>query len=68
MYRKPWYVQAADAAHRLTVLGIIGFSLYLAGGLGMTLYANRPSVRAARQQQFEQHVSSAQNEEEQNDK
>ncbi|CAN6642972.1 cytochrome c oxidase assembly protein Cox14p [Trichomonascus vanleenenianus] len=52
MYRRPWYVKVADAAHRLTVLGIIGFSVYLAGGIGMTLWANRSSVREAREKQL----------------
>lgn len=26
---RPWYIQAMDASHRLTVLGILGFSGYL---------------------------------------
>lgn len=70
MYRRPWYVQAADAAHRLTVLGIIGFSVYLAGGIGMTLWANRSSAREQRlleqsqqQQQQQQQGQSQQSDE-----
>lgn len=54
MYRRPWYTKVADAAHRLTVLGIIGFSVYLAGGIGMTLYANRDTARKARIEQQQQ--------------
>lgn len=54
MYRRPWYTKLADAAHRLTVLGIIGFSVYLAGGIGMTLYANRDTARRARIEEEQQ--------------
>jgi cytochrome c oxidase assembly factor 14 len=54
MYRRPWYTKLADAAHRLTVLGIIGFSVYLAHGIGMTLYANRDTARRARIEQEQQ--------------
>ena len=29
MAGRPWYIKAVDVAHRVTVLGIIGFSGYL---------------------------------------
>ncbi|CAM9019332.1 unnamed protein product, partial [Wickerhamomyces anomalus] len=29
--RYPWYTKVADAAHRLTVLSLVGGSLYLNG-------------------------------------
>ncbi|VVT44911.1 uncharacterized protein SAPINGB_P000575 [Magnusiomyces paraingens] len=43
-YGRPWYVQATDVIHRLTVIGIIGFSGWLTIGLGRTLWANRDSA------------------------
>lgn len=36
----PWYTRATDIAHRLTVLGLVGFTLYMTAGVGYTLYQN----------------------------
>ncbi|CDO93733.1 unnamed protein product [Kluyveromyces dobzhanskii CBS 2104] len=35
-----WYTRVTDAAHRLTVLTLLGGTLYMAGGLVYTLYQN----------------------------
>lgn len=35
-----WYTRVTDAVHRLTVLTIIGGSLYMTGGLAYTMYIN----------------------------
>lgn len=40
MARYAWYTRVTDAVHRLTVLTLIGGSLYMAGGLTYTLYKN----------------------------
>lgn len=40
MARYAWYTRATDTLHRLTVLTIIGGSLYMTGGLVYTLYMN----------------------------
>lgn len=36
----PWYTRATDIAHRLTVLGLVGFTVYMSAGVGYTLYQN----------------------------
>ncbi|CCE90166.1 Cox14p TDEL_0B00370 [Torulaspora delbrueckii] len=40
MSKYAWYTRVTDAAHRLTVLTIVGGSMYMAGGLVYTLYKN----------------------------
>ena len=40
MAKYAWYTKVTDAAHRLTVLSLIGFSLYMSGGLAYNLYMN----------------------------
>ncbi|QLG71697.1 hypothetical protein HG535_0C00460 [Zygotorulaspora mrakii] len=40
MARYAWYTRVTDAIHRLTVLTLIGGSIYMAGGLTYTLYKN----------------------------
>lgn len=40
MAGRPWYAQAADLAHRLTVLGILGFSGYLCYNIGTAVQHN----------------------------
>lgn len=40
MPRYPWYTQVTDAAHRLTVLTLIGGSAWMMGSLGFTMYQN----------------------------
>lgn len=40
MARYAWYVRATDTLHRLTVMSLIGGTLYLSGGLAYTLYMN----------------------------
>ncbi|CDR47140.1 CYFA0S29e00672g1_1 [Cyberlindnera fabianii] len=39
-YKYPWYTKVADAVHRLTVLSLVGGSLYIIGGLSWTIYKN----------------------------
>ncbi|GMF09001.1 unnamed protein product [[Candida] boidinii] len=34
----PWYTRATDIAHRLTVLGLVGFTVYMASNVGYTVY------------------------------
>lgn len=36
----PWYTRATDIAHRLTVVGLVGFTVYMSAGIGYTLYQN----------------------------
>lgn len=36
----PWYTRATDIAHRVTVLGLVGFTLYMSAGVTWTLYQN----------------------------
>lgn len=38
--RYPWYTKVADAVHRLTVLSLVGGSLYIIGGLSWQIYLN----------------------------
>lgn len=40
MAKYAWYTRVTDAIHRLTVLTIVGGSMYMAGGLVYTLYKN----------------------------
>lgn len=40
MAKYAWYTRATDMLHRMTVLTIIGGSLYMTGGLVYTLYMN----------------------------
>lgn len=40
MARYAWYTNLTDAAHRLTVLTLVGGTLYMGGGLVYTLYQN----------------------------
>lgn len=40
MSKYAWYTRVTDAAHRLTVLTIVGGSMYMTGGLVYTLYKN----------------------------
>lgn len=40
MSGRPWYVQSADLLHRLTVLGILGYSGYLCYGIGRAINHN----------------------------
>lgn len=40
MARYAWYTRVTDAAHRLTVLALVGGTLYMSGGLGYMLYSN----------------------------
>lgn len=37
---RPWYVKAADATHRLVVLGIIAYSGWLVYGIGASIKYN----------------------------
>ncbi|CAH2450482.1 Cytochrome c oxidase assembly protein [Komagataella phaffii CBS 7435] len=34
----PWYTRATDIAHRLTIVGLVGFTFYMAGNVGWTIY------------------------------
>lgn len=36
----PWYTRVADAVHRLTVLSLVGGSIYIIGGLSWQIYLN----------------------------
>lgn len=36
----PWYTKVTDAAHRLTVLTLIGGSAWMVGSFGYTMYQN----------------------------
>jgi cytochrome c oxidase assembly factor 14 len=36
----PWYTRATDIAHRLTVVGLVGFTVYMTAGITYTLYEN----------------------------
>ncbi|CEP60015.1 Cox14p LALA0_S01e01068g [Lachancea lanzarotensis] len=38
MSKYAWYTKVTDAAHRLTVLSLVGGTLYMAGGLVYTMY------------------------------
>ncbi|QGN14846.1 Mitochondrial cytochrome c oxidase (complex IV) assembly factor COX14 [Kluyveromyces marxianus] len=40
MAKYAWYTRVTDAAHRLTVLTLLGGTLYMGGGLVYTLYQN----------------------------
>ncbi|CCK71415.1 Cox14p KNAG_0G03580 [Huiozyma naganishii CBS 8797] len=40
MARYAWYTRVTDTLHRLTVLSLVGGTLYMAGGLVYTLYMN----------------------------
>lgn len=40
MARYAWYTRVTDTLHRLTVLTLVGGTLYMTGGLIYTLYMN----------------------------
>lgn len=40
MAGRPWYAQGADLLHRVTVLGVLGYSGYLTYVIGRTLKHN----------------------------
>ncbi|AMD21495.1 HER217Cp [Eremothecium sinecaudum] len=40
MSKYAWYTRVTDAVHRLTVLTLVGGTLYMTGGLVYTLYVN----------------------------
>ncbi|EDO15271.1 hypothetical protein Kpol_455p2 [Vanderwaltozyma polyspora DSM 70294] len=40
MSKYAWYTRVTDAVHRLTVLTLVGGSLYMSGGLVYTMYMN----------------------------
>lgn len=40
MARYAWYTRVTDTLHRLTVLTLVGGTLYMSGGLVYTLYMN----------------------------
>ncbi|SCU83074.1 LANO_0B08262g1_1 [Lachancea nothofagi CBS 11611] len=40
MSKYAWYTRVTDAAHRLTVLSLVGGTMYMAGGLVYTMYKN----------------------------
>lgn len=40
MARYAWYTRVTDTLHRLTVLTLVGSTLYMSGGLIYTLYMN----------------------------
>lgn len=40
MAKYAWYTRLSDTLHRLTVLTLVGGSLYMSGGLIYTLYMN----------------------------
>ncbi|AET41436.1 Cox14p Ecym_8148 [Eremothecium cymbalariae DBVPG len=40
MSKYAWYTRLTDAAHRLTVLTLVGGTLYMTGGLVYTMYLN----------------------------
>lgn len=40
MSKYAWYTRATDVVHRLTVLTLVGGTLYMSGGLAYTLYMN----------------------------
>lgn len=40
MAKYAWYTRLGDTLHRLTVLTLVGGSLYMTGGLIYTLYMN----------------------------
>lgn len=40
MARYAWYTRVTDSLHRLTVLTLVGGTLYMSGGLIYTLYMN----------------------------
>ncbi|QPG74782.1 hypothetical protein FOA43_002116 [Brettanomyces nanus] len=35
----PWYTRATDIAHRVTVLSLVGFTLYMSGAVVYTLWS-----------------------------
>ncbi|VEU22399.1 DEKNAAC103600 [Brettanomyces naardenensis] len=36
----PWYSRAADLTHRVTVLALVGATLYMSGAVVYTLWSN----------------------------
>ncbi|SCV01985.1 LAME_0G19834g1_1 [Lachancea meyersii CBS 8951] len=38
MSKYAWYTRVTDAAHRLTVLTLVGGTIYMAGGLVYTMH------------------------------
>lgn len=55
MSKYTWYNRVTDAAHRLTVLALVGGTLYMSGGLAYNLYMNG--------KRYEEQVTEAQNNE-----
>ncbi|SCU93899.1 LAMI_0E15984g1_1 [Lachancea mirantina] len=40
MAKYAWYTRVTDAVHRLTVLSLVGGTLYMTGGLMYSMYIN----------------------------
>lgn len=58
MAGRPWYAQGADLIHRVTVLGILGYSGYLTFVIAGTLKHNY-EAKLIRQQQKQDQESEA---------
>ncbi|AAS53122.1 AER443Wp [Eremothecium gossypii ATCC 10895] len=54
MSKYAWYVKVTDAAHRLTVLTLVGGTLYMTGGLVYTMYSNGKRVESELAKQKEE--------------
>lgn len=60
----PWYTKLPDIAHRLTVVGLVGFTLYMTAGVGYTLYQNGKAAEERLQLQKAQKIQEAQQQDE----
>lgn len=38
--RYPWYTKATDITHRLSVLGLVGFTIFMTANVGYTVLSN----------------------------
>ncbi|KAH3903657.1 related to Cytochrome c oxidase assembly protein COX14 [Saccharomycodes ludwigii] len=58
-----WYTRLTDTVHRLTVLSLVGFTLYMSGGLVYTMYVNGKKYEAQQLKIKEQDELNTKNEE-----
>ncbi|CDK30003.1 unnamed protein product [Kuraishia capsulata CBS 1993] len=58
----PWYTRLTDVAHRLTVVGLVGFTGYMTLNVGWMIYQNgkENERRLLRQKELEQEQAQAQ--------
>ncbi|ODV93869.1 hypothetical protein PACTADRAFT_77367 [Pachysolen tannophilus NRRL Y-2460] len=56
----PWYTRGTDIVHRLTVVGLVGFTFYMVGSVSYTLYSSGKENELRLTAERERNVAKAQ--------